>query len=107
MLKAALIFGVVALVPLFMAQFRFKISQSDSEIQVIIKKSMKQTQFVIAGIFGSTALLFALLSFVITDQTTANVLMLTVYIVALLSSIGYAVIRQIKLQKYIRDFLKK
>lgn len=107
MIKAALIFGVVALVPFLMSQFRFKIKQSDTEIQVVIKKSMKKTQFVIAALFGGTALIFLVLSFIIHDVNVANMIMITLYILALFASVGYAVIRQITLQKHIREYLKK
>lgn len=107
MIKAALIFGIVSLVPLLTSLMRFKITDSDNEAQVIIKKSMKQTQFGIALIFALTALILLLLSIVIHDSNVANGVTVTLYVVALIGSIVYAVIRQISLQKLINKVVKK
>ncbi|MGL4662419.1 MAG: hypothetical protein ACRCV7_01890 [Culicoidibacterales bacterium] len=107
MIKAAFIFGIVSLVPLLTSFMRFKITDSDNEAQVIIKKSMKQTQFGIAVIFALAAIVLLLLSVVIHDNTVANGVTVTLYIVALIGSIAYAVIRQITLQKLINKVVKK
>lgn len=107
MIKAAIIFGIVALVPLAMAFLRFNIQETDNEAQVMIKQSMKQTQIVIACIFLVTGLILLSLSFFIQDMTLANGITVALYVVALVSSVGYAVLRQIQLQKRIRELFKK
>lgn len=103
MIKAAIIFGVVSLVPLITALTRFKAKADDNEMQKAIKMNMKHTQFGIATLFLIAALLLFILSFVFQDGAIATGVMTGIYIVALVSSIGYAVFRQMKLQKYLRE----
>lgn len=107
MLKTAFIFGIVSLIPLLTSLFRFKVKESDNEAQVIIKKNMQQTQRIIAFIFAGAAIVLCILSVFIQEVKIADMVTLILYVGTLIASIGYAIIRQIQLQKTIRKLFKK
>lgn len=107
MLKIALTFVIVGMLPLFLSTMRFKITENDTQEQKIIKENMRKTQLVIAGVFFIGAAILAGLTFIAIDQAVANIIVLCIYATVLVGTITYAIIRQIALQKVIRQMMKK
>lgn len=107
MINTAIIFGIVAFVPLLMSLTRFKVLETDNAAQKLIKNSMKKTQLVIALIFLITALIFLVLNFLITDTNTIKIVTITLYVISLVGSVAYAIVSQMKLQKEVQKIVNE
>lgn len=107
MLKIALIFIAIGMFPLFLSKMRFKITENDTPEQKIIKENIKKTQLVIATVFFIGAVVLGISNFIVTDQSSANAVLLVVYAIVVVGTIAFALIRQVALQKVIRQMMKK
>lgn len=107
MIQTAIIFGVVALIPLLVSVTRLKEKATDNEVHKMLKKEIRKTQYGIAFLFIFVAILLVILNFVITDFDTRNFVIIVLYVATLVVLVTYAIFRQIKLQNKIKDNAKK
>lgn len=107
MLKIALTFVLVGMLPLFLSTMRFKTSENDTPEQKVIKENMRKTQLIIAAVFFSAAAVLSILSFFAIDKAVADIIILCIYSVVVFGTVAYAIIRQIALQKAVRQMMKK
>lgn len=107
MLKTAGIFVLIGVLPLLFVLGRLRKQETDNELQQMIRETTKKIQMRIAGIFITAAFVMAIGHFTITDQNTANMLIIAVYSLVIVTSSLYAVIGQFKLQAKIRQLTKE